>query len=343
MATVSSGRRRAPPRGARCARDHRVHVPARQVGRRRPPVSGDLLQNVVKSSQAATTRRRSRPVVTASSPVTVMRTLGVPGVRGWGASRAPDTSGGSMVEAARPHVGGGGPPSFTYSLVVPVLQQRRPGRHHDRPDRRGLRGRRPELPAGAGQRRQPGRQLGGHRRGGAGQPAPGGAQPAPELRPAPRQRRGVPRGERGLRDHPGRRPPEPARGGARAHRRGNARLGRRVRPVRPQAGGRLPTGRQPPDQHDQPPGLRAAARAHRVQLPDPPPVGELHLGRTAHPTSPVRRRHRAPTSGAPRPRPSGTSGYSSADPAARVRHPPPSVLSSFPLPRPPLGASWWPD
>ena len=131
------------------------------------------------------------------------------------------------------------------------------------------------------------------------------------------------------------------------HRRGDVRLGRRVRPVRPQAGGRLPTRGHPPDQHDQPAGLRAAARAHRVQLPDPPPRRgrpDLRLPDRA----PLHHRsgadvlqhpHRRP--GAPRPPAQRQERLlPGPDPAARLRDPLQLLLV------PAAGgrgvASWWP-
>ena len=69
-------------------------------------------------------------------------------------------------------------------------------------------------------------------------PARRRAQPAAELRPAPRQPGRAARVDRRLRHHHGRRPAEPAGPGAAAHRRGDERLGRRLRPFeRKQAAG----------------------------------------------------------------------------------------------------------
>ncbi len=78
-------------------------------------------------------------------------------------------------------------------------------------------------------------------------------------------------GHRRLRHHHGRRPPEPARPGTPPDRGGDEGPRRRLRQVRAQAGARLPTHRQQDDRPDQPPGLRAAARPHGLQLQDPAP------------------------------------------------------------------------
>ena len=114
-------------------------------------------------------------------------------------------------------------------------------------------------------------------------PARGGPQPVEELRPAPRQPGRVHGGAGRLRHHHGRRPAEPSRPGAAPHRRGPpGRPRRRLRQVRAQAGRRLPPARQQADQHDQPPGLRAAGRPRRVQLPHPEPRRRRAHLRLAH-------------------------------------------------------------
>ena len=74
-----------------------------------------------------------------------------------------------------------------------------------------------------------------------------------------------------LRHHDGRRPAEPARPDAAAHRRGDAGPRRRVRAVRDQEVSVVPTSRQQADRDDQPAHLRPAQRPGRLQLPHPAP------------------------------------------------------------------------
>ncbi len=132
----------------------------------------------------------------------------------------------------------------TYSVVIPVYNSQDVVGSTVEPRRRGLRVRRPALPGGPGQRRQPRRQLGRHRRPRAPLTARRRPRPAPQLRPAPRQPRRPPRVHGRLRDHHGRRPAEPARPAAPAHRQGAGGPRRRLRPLRAQAGARLPPARQ---------------------------------------------------------------------------------------------------